>query len=304
MSTILVIDDEKEICDLLQVALEMSGHKVTPCQYARDALKCLEQQEFDFVIIDMIMPEISGLEMISIINERYPRTLTILTTGLQAQEVINEALQQGAYNFVNKPFSLEEISNIINMGNRAKALNNQAKSIQPFMIQKLQFNLPSRKNLMEEVAGTIADFAQWHGFPEKLVAMNIPLTVDELFLNAVIHGNKENENRKVSIKVTIDDNKITISIADQGEGFNWERVLNRNTPADLENEGGRGIFLVKHYVDNIQYNDVGNEVSVEIGKNRTIPQLNTEFGAQSAQTESSIQNILELDSNHPTNGKT
>ena len=304
MSTILVIDDEKEICDLLQVALEMSGHKVTPCQYARDALKYLEQQEFDFVIIDMIMPEISGLEMISIINERYPRTLTVLTTGLQAQDVINEALQQGAYNFVNKPFSLEEISNIINMGNRAKALSNQAKSIQPFLIQQLHFKLPSRKNLMEEVAGTIADFAKWHGFPEKLVAMNIPLTVDELFLNAVIHGNKENENKKVTVKVTIDDNRISISIADQGEGFNWERVLTRNTPADLENEGGRGIFLVKHYVDNIRYNNVGNVVSVEIGKNRAIPQLSAETGRQSAKTESYIRSILELDANHTPSGKT
>jgi len=270
MSRILVIDDEIEICELLQVALEMSGHKVAVSQSAKDAMRHLEKQEFDFVIIDMIMPEISGLEMIRIINDRYPRTLTILTTGLQTQDVIIEALRQGAYNFVNKPFSLEEISNIINIGNRARSCRTPAKAIQPYLTQQLHFVLPSRKNLMEEVAGTIAGLANLLGFPEKLVAMNIPLTVDELFLNAIIHGNKEDANKTVSIKVDLDDEKIIITIADQGDGFHWERVLDRSTPADLENEGGRGIFLVKHYVDDIRYNKAGNEVSVTIRRDRAI----------------------------------
>jgi serine/threonine-protein kinase RsbW len=271
MSKILVIDDEVEICELLQVALEMAGHQVTTSQSAPDALECLEHQEYDFVIIDMIMPEISGLEMIQLINERYPRTLTILTTGLQAQDVIQQALKQGAYNFVSKPFSLEEIKNIINMGNRARSSPSRRKSIQKYMTQDLQFVLPSRKNLMEEVAATIANLAQTPGFPEKLVAMNIPLTVDELFLNAVIHGNKENENKTVTITVNIDIERITITIADQGDGFDWNRVLSRSTPADLENENGRGIFLVKHYVDHIKYNDTGNQVTVTISRNRPVP---------------------------------
>jgi|GEM_PF-389048 len=294
MSKILVIDDEIEICELLQVALEMSGHKVTACQCARDGMKHLEKQEYDFVIIDMIMPEISGLEMIRIINDRYPRTLTILTTGLQTQDVIIEALRQGAYNFVNKPFSLEEIGNIINIGNRARSCHTQAKAIQPYLTQQLHFVLPSRKSLMEEVAGTIAGLANLLGFPEKLVAMNIPLTVDELFLNAVIHGNKEDESKTVSIKVDLDDEKITITITDQGAGFHWERVLDRSTPADLENEGGRGIFLVKHYVDDIRYNKAGNEVSVTIRRDRAISRNRPKVNKNN-QSRSSVETIITLE---------
>ena len=298
MSKILVVDDEIEICELLQIALDMHGHKVVISQSATHAMELMEEQEFDFVIIDMIMPEISGLEMIRIINDRYPKTLTILTTGLQTQDVIIEALRQGAYNFVNKPFSLDEINNIISAGSRAKSCHTQAKSIQPYLTQELHFVLPSQKNLMEEVAGTIAGLANWLGFPEKLVAMNIPLTVDELFLNAVIHGNKEDENKSVSIKVDLDDEKIAIIITDQGEGFDWKWVLDRNTPADLDNEGGRGIFLVKHYVDSIHYNEVGNEVRVTIRRDRIAPQSAMVKGNMSSRADSDVGHLIAIDDDH------
>ena len=295
MSQILVIDDEVEICELLKIALEMAGHHVKTCLSAVEGKECLEHTEYDFVIIDMIMPEVSGLEMIRYINDRYPRTLTILTTGLQTYEVIKEALNQGAYNFVNKPFSLDEITKIINIGARARAISSDTKSIQPYLVQQLHFVLPSRKELMEEIACMISDLASRMGFADKLVAMNIPLTVDELFLNAVIHGNKEDDNKTVLIKVVLDSEKIAITIKDQGEGFDWQRVLARNTPADLENEGGRGVFLVKHYVDHIKYNEEGNEVSVVIGRDRTVPHWEGAEVDNAEKSKSNADNLIAMD---------
>ena len=295
MSSILVIDDEIEICELLQVVLEMSGHQVQITESASKALKCLQEQEFDFVIIDMIMPEISGLEMIRIVNEKYPRTLTILTTGLQTQDVIKQALEQGAYNFVNKPFSIQEISNIIDLGSRVSTYPANTQAIQHYLVQQLHFVLPSQRSLMEEVAGTIANVAKIFGFPEKLVAMNIPLTVDELFLNAVIHGNKEDISQIVCINVVLDANQISITISDQGKGFDWERVLARNTPTDLENEGGRGIFLVKHYVDKISYNKTGNSVTVVITRHRTSPQSSTKSDEELCEINTSASDLFRFD---------
>jgi serine/threonine-protein kinase RsbW len=304
MSSILVIDDEIEICELLQVALEMSGHQVQIAQSATYALKCLEEREFDFVIIDMIMPEISGLEMIRIINEKYPRTLTILTTGLQTQNIIKQALEHGAYNFANKPFSLQEITNIIDVGSRIQTYSFNAQIIQPYLVHQLHFVLPSQKNLMEEVAGTIANVAKMFDFPKKLVAMNIPLTVDELFLNAVIHGNKEDESKTVSIKVVLDAKQISITVADQGEGFDWMKVVNRNTPTDLENEGGRGIFLVRHYVDQISYNQTGNSVTVVINRHRTLPQTSVKSCEEPCEVNASAGDVIRLDDNMMLNTQT
>ena len=295
MSSILVIDDEIEICELLQVVLEMSGHQVRTAPSAANALKCLEEREFDFVIVDMIMPEISGLEMIRIINEKYPRTLTILTTGLQTQDVVKQALEQGAYNFANKPFSIQEISNIIEMGSRVRTYPSNTQAIQSYLVQQLYFVLPSQRSLMEEVAGTIANVTKMFNFPAKLVAMNIPLTVDELFLNAVIHGNKEDKTKTVCINVVLDAKQISITISDQGKGFDWERVLARNTPADLENEGGRGIFLVKHYVDQISYNKTGNTVTVVITRQRALPQPSTKFDEEPCELNASAGEIIRFD---------
>ena len=92
--------------------------------------------------------------------------------------------------------------------------------------------------------------------------------------------------------------QFRIVVEDEGEGFDWKWVLDRNTPADLDNEGGRGIFLVKHYVDSIHYNEVGNEVRVTIRRDRIAPQSAMVKGNMSSRADSDVGHLIAIDDDH------
>jgi len=100
-----------------------------------------------------------------------------------------------------------------------------------------------------------------YGFPDESIRkMKIALT--ELLVNAISHGNKKDFSKKVVMGHIIDKKQITISIMDEGNGFNPDSVPDPTTPENLSKNCGRGLFIVKHYVDTVAFNDKGNRVTV------------------------------------------
>lgn len=100
-----------------------------------------------------------------------------------------------------------------------------------------------------------------YGFPdENIRKMKVALT--ELLVNAISHGNKKDFSKKVVIGHIVDKKKILISIMDEGKGFDPNSVPDPTTPENLIKNSGRGLFIVKHYVDKIEFNDRGNRVTV------------------------------------------
>ena len=83
------------------------------------------------------------------------------------------------------------------------------------------------------------------------------LVVREALNNAVLHGNKMNPTKKVDLDLQIDEAKISISIADQGEGFQWQDVINQES-TDPTKPSGRGVYGLQQFGYNMRYNDKGN----------------------------------------------
>ena len=90
----------------------------------------------------------------------------------------------------------------------------------------------------------------------------VHLTLEEAFLNAVKHGNKMDPSKKITVDYSIDDNKIEISITDQGPGFLPEDVDDPRFGENLFKPGGRGLLLMNSYMDMVKYNEQGNSVSM------------------------------------------
>ncbi len=107
--TILVIDDEETMCNLLKDSLSQEGYKVTATQKAKDGLKIAQNNSFDLIITDLKMPEIDGIEMIKKIKEFGVDNTIVVITAYPSFETVREALHLGAYDYVTKPFNLEEI---------------------------------------------------------------------------------------------------------------------------------------------------------------------------------------------------
>jgi len=95
------------------------------------------------------------------------------------------------------------------------------------------------------------------------VYANILIGVTEAVKNAIVHGNKEDGAKKVSISYGINDTSVSFTISDQGSGFNYYSVPDPTLPENIEKENGRGIFLMNSLADEVIYNDTGTEVSLK-----------------------------------------
>jgi len=88
----------------------------------------------------------------------------------------------------------------------------------------------------------------------------IHLALEEAFANAVNHGNKKDPEKEVKIEYTVGDDKVEISVSDEGEGFSPNEIPDPRCGDNLYKPGGRGIFLIKAFMDSVEYEDNGRRV--------------------------------------------
>ncbi len=113
---VLVVDDEKFIRDILADFLGMEGYVVRTAHDGSTAIAELERARYDIVISDLKMPNMGGLELLREVATRHPNTLTVIMTGFGTVETAIDAMKRGAYDYILKPFKVEEIVHIVQRG--------------------------------------------------------------------------------------------------------------------------------------------------------------------------------------------
>jgi len=108
-SKILVIDDEKRMCDSIKVLLSNIGYDVDIAENGKVGIDKLKAGQYDLVITDLMMPELDGFAVMKYIKENCPRTLVIVITGYASVESAVRAIRSGAYDYILKPFDFEII---------------------------------------------------------------------------------------------------------------------------------------------------------------------------------------------------
>lgn len=91
-----------------------------------------------------------------------------------------------------------------------------------------------------------------HGVPESMVT-DVAIASTELINNAIVHGNKSNPNKTVTIEVLFTDSDLTVRVSDQGEGFNPQEIPDPLAEENLLREVGRGVFIVRSLMDELRY---------------------------------------------------
>lgn len=89
---------------------------------------------------------------------------------------------------------------------------------------------------------------------------NILIAVTEAVNNAIYHGNKGNPSKSVQIGFENEDKKITFSVSDEGQGFDYNSLPDPTDPGNIDKINGRGVFLMKHLADKVEFNHNGKEV--------------------------------------------
>lgn len=106
---ILIVDDEKDLCWLLSDALEQKGYEVTNAHSKRKALASLKEAIPDMVILDLKLPDGDGMGLISKIRQAGPKIVICIASAYGSIKRKEEAKQKGAFNFIDKPFNIEDI---------------------------------------------------------------------------------------------------------------------------------------------------------------------------------------------------
>ena len=96
---------------------------------------------------------------------------------------------------------------------------------------------------------------------------NIMIAVTEAVNNAIKHGNSGNKSKNVYLSLSLDESLIKFTIKDEGTGFNYESLPDPTAPENLEKPGGRGIFLMKHLSDEVEFKDNGSVVELSFYMN-------------------------------------
>jgi serine/threonine-protein kinase RsbW len=113
--------------------------------------------------------------------------------------------------------------------------------------------ISSNPNNLITVEEFVNYFAKETGLDEEKL-QSMLLCITEATTNAIVHANKSNPDKKVSLKITDKEDKVEISIKDEGKGFNPDTVPNPTNPENLLKDSGRGIYLMRFYMDELKYN--------------------------------------------------
>ncbi|GBD99697.1 transcriptional regulatory protein ZraR [bacterium BMS3Abin07] len=111
---ILVIDDEAIVRVSCQRVLTPEGYDVIVTSKGSDAIEILEKDKFDLVLTDLKMPDMDGLEVLKKIKSRWPDMIVIIITGYSTISTAVQAIKLGAYEYIEKPFTPEDILTTVN----------------------------------------------------------------------------------------------------------------------------------------------------------------------------------------------
>jgi two-component system response regulator PilR (NtrC family) len=120
MSRILIVDDELSMREFLKILFEKDGYEVTVAADAKKALKIADKGKIDLVITDIRMPGMTGLELLAELKHRFPELPVIMITAFASPDDAILAMKNGAFDYITKPFDVDEIKKVIRAANTRK----------------------------------------------------------------------------------------------------------------------------------------------------------------------------------------
>jgi CheY-like chemotaxis protein/anti-sigma regulatory factor (Ser/Thr protein kinase) len=268
---ILVVDDDRVLRYAVSSLLERQGHTVLQAGDGPAALAHLEREEIQLMLLDMGLPGMSGLDLLSRVRARVRPPIVIVITADDTPETLLAAIRGQAYRYVTKPVSPVAIVEVV-----ADALAASSNATLPIEV------ISARPEWVEIVVPCVIQMAdRLHAFILQLetglppdVRESVAQAFRELLCNAIEWGGQLDPNRTVRISCIRAHRMLLYRILDPGQGFNIEALPHAaicNSPDDpiahaiVREEkglrpGGLGLAMTRALVDELIYNEARNEV--------------------------------------------
>ncbi|HEY6188081.1 MAG TPA: response regulator [Pyrinomonadaceae bacterium] len=272
---ILVVDDDPELQDLMSFALKREGYEVVSATDAYEGLEALDQEHFDLALLDVMMPKMDGLAMLSQVRERDKELRVIVMTALSTPGAAISALSDQASDFLAKPFDVGQLLSAISTAFELapKDISIEVLSAQPDWIE---LRVPCDMAAIDPLERLMAQLKT--DLP-TITRESVTYAFREMLRNAIEHGGKNDPSQYVEVGYLRTPRIILYRIKDPGEGFTIKSLYRPEGPIAAflnpsgdptqheqvrEDEGirpgGFGILIARELVDEMIYNERHNEV--------------------------------------------
>jgi CheY-like chemotaxis protein/anti-sigma regulatory factor (Ser/Thr protein kinase) len=287
MARILVVDDALMDLRLASKLLERNTEWTVACaQHGREALERVESDLPDLVVTDLQMPGMSGLELVEVMRTEFPLIPVVLMTAAGSEEIAVEALRRGAASYVPKR---ELAADLVDTVARLLASSAEQRNRRRLLnhLTELHYVLANDLDLLSAFVSELRQLIRDRYLLDDNNALRFATAVDEALANAYFHGNLEVSSslraqdaslyhalatqrlreqpyceRQIHIQVRIDKVQISVTVRDEGQGFDPGQLPDPTAPGYLERPCGRGILLMRSFADDVQFSDAGNEVTM------------------------------------------
>ena len=152
MEKILVVDDEQSLREVLSIMLKRAGYSVTSATDGEEAIEFIHKEIFDLVITDLRMPKIDGMEVLKAVKSASPETVVLIITAFATADSAVEAMKQGAYDYLTKPFQVDEVQLIIRNALEKRRLTTENMLLKREMASQSSFaQLVGQSEAMQKV---------------------------------------------------------------------------------------------------------------------------------------------------------
>lgn len=294
MPTVLVVDDSltdrRLICELLR---RQSDWRIEQAASGAEALARMQEYKPDVVVTDLQMPEMDGLELVTAVHQYHLDVPVILITAYGSEQLAAEALKRGAASYVPKTqIAFKLLDTMEEVLARARAGRIQQRLLQCLARSEFTFLLENDPSLIDPLVDLVQQMIaslNLCGFTGRL---RVGVALKEALRNALFHGNLEigvekalqgwdrlfqDKNfalveerrsqapycgRRIYVDVRINSDEARFVIRDEGPGFDVSSIPHQSDPWTAEPESGRGLALMRAFMDEVHFNDKGNEVTL------------------------------------------
>jgi CheY-like chemotaxis protein len=289
MPRILIVDDSPLDRRLVGGLLEkIEGVRVAFAADGLEALSIIGQDPPDLVLTDLEMPKLDGLHLVDRIRETQPTVPVILMTAAGNEAVAVKALQRGAASYVSKrslPNELwDTVSNVLRVSAERRTHSRVLNRLRRW---ETEFEIENDLELVTALSAYLMQSFSALRLCSSAEQLRVGVALDEALLNAYFHGNMEvssklresnyheffdlakrrsqespYQERRIRVWARYSPRDATFIIQDDGPGFDVTALPDPRDPKYLERPHGRGLLLMRTFLDEVRYNERGNEVTL------------------------------------------
>lgn len=148
---ILVVDDEPEICQMVALCLKRAGYRINSAGNAADAWRMLESEPYDALVTDVMMPDEDGIQLLGRVHLRWPELPVVLMTGYAQLQMAVNAIKNGAFDFIHKPFDFEHMCKVMDRAINYTKLQRMEKNYRAELEETVTCRTAELKKAMTEL---------------------------------------------------------------------------------------------------------------------------------------------------------